>query len=98
VGDAYDPSVLNDEYEVKLIKLCAMFPAVIEDVTRNLRVSALATYARELAEAFNQFYRFMPVLSAEPAVRSSRLALVHCTRIVLRNVLNCLGIEAVDSM
>jgi len=98
VGDEYDPSVLKDEYEVKLIKLCAMFPAVIEDVARNLRVSALATYARELAEAFNQFYRFMPVLSAEPAVRSSRLALVRCTRIVLRNVLNCLGIEAVDSM
>ena len=94
----YEPDLLTDEYEVKLIKLCALFPAVIEDVTANFSVSALAAYARELAEAFNQFYRFMPVLSAEPAMSRARLALVTCARIVLRNVLNCLGIEPVDSM
>jgi len=94
----YEPELLTDEYEIKLIKLCAQFPAVIEDVTVNLSVSVLASYARELAEAFNQFYRFMPVLSAEPEMRSARLALVTCARVVLRNVLNCLGIEPVDSM
>ena len=94
----YEPELLTDEYEIKLIKLCAQFPAVIEDVTKNLGVSALALYARELAEAFNQFYRFMPVLSAEPEMRHARLALVTCARIVLRNVLNCLGIEPVNSM
>ena len=94
----YDPKLLTDEYEIKLIKLCAQFPAIIEDVSANLSVSVLASYARELAEAFNQFYRFMPVLSAEPEMRRARLALVTCARIVLRNVLNCLGIEPVDSM
>ncbi|MGZ4881207.1 MAG: arginine--tRNA ligase [Halobacteriota archaeon] len=94
----YDPNLLTDESEIKVIKLCAKFPAVIEDITKNLSVSVLTTYARELAEAFNQFYRFMPVLSAEPEVRRARLALVVSARIVLRNVLNCLGIEPVDSM
>jgi arginyl-tRNA synthetase len=94
----YAPSLLTDEHEIKLIKLCALFSAVIEDVTTSLGVSALASYARELAEAFNQFYRFKPVLSAEPEMRRARLALVTCARIVLRNVLNCLGIEPVDSM
>jgi arginyl-tRNA synthetase len=97
-NNAYEAHLLTDEYEVKLIKLCARFPAVIEDVTMNLNVSTLAAYARELAETFNQFYRFVPVLSAEPATSHARLALVTCARIVLRNVLNCLGIEAVDSM
>jgi arginyl-tRNA synthetase len=63
-----------------------------------LSVSMLTSYARELAEAFNQFYRFMPVLSAEPEMSRARLALVTSARIVLRNVLNCLGIEPVDSM
>jgi len=94
----YEPELLTDEYEIKLIKLCAQFPSVIEDVSANLSVSVLASYARELAESFNQFYRFMPVLSAEPEMRRARLALVTCARIVLRNVLNCLGIEPVDSM
>jgi arginyl-tRNA synthetase len=94
----YDAELLTDEREIRLIKLCAHFPAVIEDVTKNMNVSVLATYARELAEAFNQFYRYMPVLSAELEVRRARLALVRCARIVLRNVLNCLGIKPLDSM
>ena len=94
----YDPNLLTDTSEIKVIKLCAQFPAIIEDITSNLSVSALTSYARELAEAFNQFYRFMPVLSAEPEMRRARLALVTCARIVLRNALNCLGIEPVDSM
>ncbi len=94
----YDPALLSDEFEQKLIKLCAKFPAVIEDITLNLRVSALATYARELAEAFNQFYRYVPVLSAEPTVSRARIALVRCVRIVLRNALSCLGIEPIESM
>ena len=94
----YDPNLLTDASEIKVIKLCAQFPAIIEDITCNLSVSALTSYARELAEAFNQFYRFMPVLSAEPEMRRARLALVTCARIVLRNALNCLGIEPVDSM
>jgi arginyl-tRNA synthetase len=94
----YGANLLTDEYEIKLLKLCAQFPAVIEDVTKNMSVSVLAAYARELAEAFNQFYRYMPVLSAELEMRRARLALVRCARIVLRNVLNCLGIEPLDSM
>lgn len=98
IEDDYNPALLSDDYERKLIKLCAAFPAVIEDVALNLRVNVLAAYARELAEAFNQFYRYLPVLSAEPPVRRSRVALVRCVRIVLRNALNCLGIEPVEIM
>ncbi|HYA33135.1 MAG TPA: arginine--tRNA ligase [Candidatus Bathyarchaeia archaeon] len=94
----YDPNLLRNEHEIKLIKECARFPAVIKDVATNLSVGELAAYARELAEAFNQFYRFVPVLSAEPPVSHARLVLVTCARIVLRNVLNCLGIEPVNSM
>ncbi|MGZ4940494.1 MAG: arginine--tRNA ligase [Halobacteriota archaeon] len=94
----FDPGLLSDPYERKLIKLCAAFPAIIEDVALNLRVNVLAAYARELAEAFNQFYRYLPVLSAEPPMRRARVALVRCVRIVLRNTLNCLGIEPIESM
>ncbi len=96
--DNYDPTLLSDDFERKLIKLCASFPAVIEDVTLNLRVTTLTAYARELAEAFNQFYRYLPVLSAEPSVRRARVALVRGVRIVLRNALTCLGIDPVESM
>jgi arginyl-tRNA synthetase len=59
----------------------------------------MAIYARELAEAFNQFYRFVPVVSAEEDdIRASRLALVNCAKIVLSNALDTLGIGAPESM
>jgi len=64
-----------------------------------LKPNLLAIYARELADSFNQFYRFVPVLTAEPAeFRAARLALVDCSRIVLANALDTLGIIAPESM
>jgi arginyl-tRNA synthetase len=94
----YDPELLTDEFEIKLIKGIAKFTAAIENVALNLRPHTLAGYARELAESFNQFYRYLPVLSAEPGVREARLGLVYCAKITLRNTLESLGIEALDSM
>jgi arginyl-tRNA synthetase len=95
---SYNPELLTDEFEINLIKVIAKFTAAIENVSLNLRPHTLAGYARELAEAFNQFYRYNPVLSAEPGVREARLGLVYCSKIVLRNTLECLGIEAIESM
>jgi len=94
----YDPELLTDEFEIKLIKAIAKFTGAIENVALNLRPHTLAGYARELAESFNQFYRYLPVLSAEPGVREARLGLVHCAKITLRNTLESLGVEALDSM
>jgi arginyl-tRNA synthetase len=95
---SYNPELLTDEFEINLIKVIAKFTAAIENVSSNLRPHTFAGYARELAEAFNQFYRYNPVLSAEPGVREARLGLVYCSKIVLRNTLECLGIEAIESM
>lgn len=94
----YNPELLTDAFEINLIKVIAKFTAAIETVSLNLRPHTFAGYARELAEAFNQFYRYIPVLSAEPGVREARLGLVYCSKIALRNALECLGIEALESM
>jgi len=40
----------------------------------------------------------MPVLKAEENERNARLAIVDCFRIVLRNALNLLGIDAPEEM
>jgi arginyl-tRNA synthetase len=64
-----------------------------------LKPHIFAIYARELADAFNQFYRFVPVISAEEEeLRINRLALVDCARIVLANTLDTLGIGAPEAM
>jgi arginyl-tRNA synthetase len=98
VFESYDPNILLEEQEIKLIKKLAGFESAIDNAARELKPNLLAIYARELADAFNQFYRYVPVLSAEPEFRAARLALVDCSRIVLANALDTLGIVAPESM
>jgi len=93
----FDPNVLLEEQEIALIKKLSVFERVIDDASRELKPNLLAIYARELADAFNQFYRYVPVLSAEP---DSGCALWRCRllTIVLANALDTLGITAPESM
>jgi len=94
-----DPSLLTEDTEIDLIKKMASFDSIIDLCARDLKPHTIATYARELADSFNQFYRFVPVLSAEEdEIRASRLALVNCAKIVLASVLDTLGIDAPESM
>lgn len=97
IGD-FDPNILVEEQEVALIKKLAAFENIIDIAARELKPPLPAIYARELADAFNQFYRFVPVLTAEPKYVKARLALVECSRIVLANSLDTLGIIAPESM
>lgn len=94
----YDPNLLVEEQEIALIKKLASFGSTIDNASRELKPNLIAIYARELADAFNQFYRYVPVLSGEPEFRTARLALVDCSRIVLANALDTLGIIAPESM
>ena len=87
-----DVSVLIEDTEIELIKQLSRFSWVIEAAARDLKPHYLAVYARELADSFNQFYRDVPVLSADEHLRSSRLVLVDCARIMLDAVLDTLGI------
>ncbi|MDD5473903.1 MAG: arginine--tRNA ligase [Candidatus Methanoperedens sp.] len=96
--ETFDPNVLLEEQEIALIKKLSGFENVIDNAARELKPNLLAIYARELADAFNQFYRYVPVLAAEPEFRAARLALVDCSRIVLANALDTLGITAPESM
>jgi arginyl-tRNA synthetase len=94
----YDPDLLREETEVALIKKISEFDLIIDRAARELKPSQLATYARELAEIFNLFYRFSPVLDAEPDLRAARLALVEASRNCLRATLETLGIPSLENM
>ncbi|VVB95270.1 Arginine--tRNA ligase [uncultured archaeon] len=96
--EVFDPNVLLEEQEIALIKKLSWFENAIDTASHDLKPNVLAIYARELADAFNQFYRYVPVLDTEPEFRAARLALVDCSRIVLANALDTLGITAPESM
>jgi arginyl-tRNA synthetase len=94
--ERYD--LLESPYEIALAKHIAKFPHVIESVVRDLRPHMLATYARDLADLFNTFYHYDPVLKGEGPVRESRLTLVLAAEKTLKEVLETLGIDALRSM
>jgi arginyl-tRNA synthetase len=98
-GSNRESVFLTSKEKIDLIKKMAVFDSIIDLAARELKPHVLAIYARELADAFNQFYRFVPVIAAEDEkVRAARLALVDCARIVLANSLDTLGIAAPESM
>ncbi len=94
----FQADLLTAENEVKLIKKIAEFDLVIDRAARELKPHQLATYARELAESFNLFYRYSPVLDAPPDIRNARMALARAARNALRTTLETLGISALETM
>ncbi len=82
-----------------LLREVARFPAVIEAAADDLEPHSVATFTRELAEAYNAFYRECPVLTAESDdLRDARLALVVAARNTMANALAVLGVAAPESM
>lgn len=93
----FNIKLLKDENEIKLIKHLAKFPYVVEESAIARKTHLLCSYVYELAVLFNQFYKYCPVLKAEEE-RNARILLVECTRIVLGNALELLGIEGLERM
>ena len=92
-----DPSKLTDPMEVNLVKKLSRYEEVLREAGDGKRVHMLPAYGHELAVAFNQFYAAVSVLDAGPR-RDARLTLVECTKTVLADVLDCLGMGAPEEM
>ena len=92
-----DPSKLTDPLEIKLVKTLSKYEEVLKAAGNGKRVHMLPAYGHELAVAFNQFYAAVSVLDAGPR-KDARLTLVECTKVVLADVLNCLGMGAPEEM
>jgi len=76
----------------------AKYPEVVFAAGQTLRISTVSQYLFDLCQAFSTFYENAPVISAEPAVQASRLAIVEAAAQTLKNGLALLGIETVDEM
>jgi len=96
-GKVSDPSKLTDEYEIRLVRVLSKFHDVIRSAGEGKRIHAVPAYGHELASAFNQFYSAVPVLNSGDK-KDARLTLVDCSRIVLKNILDCLGMGAPEEM
>jgi arginyl-tRNA synthetase len=88
-----DLSGLTDPAERELMVKLLAWPRAIEEAALLRHPHRITEYGKELAVTFHHFYEKCRVLG-NPA----RLTLVDASRIVLRNVLELLGINAPESM
>ena len=93
-----DMSLLTGEAERALLKQIAQFSEVIKLAARDYDPSYINRYLQELAACFHRFYTACRIRGEEAAVRDARLKLADDTRIVLRNGLKLIGVEAPEKM
>jgi arginyl-tRNA synthetase len=93
-----DISLLTDETERALIKALARFGEEVRLCARDYDPSHLNRYLQDLAGCFHRFYTSCRIKGEAADVQSARLALADDTRMVLRNGLRLLGIEAPEKM
>ena len=98
VRRACDGVLLSDPRERALAMKLARFGEALEDVETDYRPNVLTAYLFDVAAAYSSFYDALPVLKAEGAERTVRLALCDLTGQVLRRGLELLGIRVPDRM
>ena len=74
------------------------FDQAVVDAYDKKAPNFIAEHAYKLAQAFSKFYAACPILSAEPAVKASRLALAQTTLRQLEQALDLLGVAAPERM
>ena len=88
------PITVADPAERDLVLLLDAFDQALNDAYDKRAPHFVAEHAFKLAQAFSRFYAACPILSAEPVLRSSRLALADTTLRQLEQALDLLGVSA----
>ncbi|MCZ6704271.1 MAG: DALR anticodon-binding domain-containing protein, partial [Bacteroidetes bacterium] len=91
-------SLLEHDSEIALIKVLQRFPDVIAGASAAREPHRVATFLREVAVQFTQFYSQCRIIGESADLASARMLLAMASKIVLRNGLTVLGISAPDRM
>ena len=83
-----------DEIILKMIN----FPEVVKSSYMKLDPQIISNYLEDLAARVHKYYSKSKIITDDLNLTNSRLYLVNAIRIVLRNGLNILGIEAKERM
>jgi arginyl-tRNA synthetase len=98
------PQGLVLDEELTLIRMLCEFPPLLEDICRSLEPHRLTYYLTELASLFHKYFNLgnknpeHRIVVADAALSQARLTLVAGIRMVLKNGLGLLGINAPERM
>jgi arginyl-tRNA synthetase len=85
--------LLNNKKEIELMKQILRFPEIIEDTANDYGIQRIPQYALDLTNSFNNFYTECYLANKDKEVREAHLNLIAMTKIVLKNVLDLMGIS-----
>jgi arginyl-tRNA synthetase len=97
-SDKIDLNLLVSKEEQDLFKLMLNFQDVVENSALSNEPHRITVYLQELASCFHTFYNKHKVTSGEKELILARLFLVDTIRIVIKNGLFILGINALEEM
>jgi len=89
---------LVEPEELDLIKTLDRFPEIVETAATSFAPHLLAEYALQLSRTFHAYYDTHRVLGGDADLTTARLALLHGVKLVLRESLGILGMNAPEAM
>ncbi len=90
---------LKEDVELSLLKTLSLFSKTIEEAAKERAPYKLTNYIQEVSELVHQFYTKCKIIDLDhPDTSKSRLTLVKCAKIVLRNAFNLIGVTPMDKM
>jgi arginyl-tRNA synthetase len=91
-------NLLTQPEELALMKRLAELPEEVAASAETLEPSRLTRYVIDVASDFHSFYNACRVKCEDEDLLQARLLLVDSTRIVIKNVLGIIGINAPEKM
>lgn len=93
-----DIFILDGADDRDLMKMLLDYPDELAVAASLRQPHRLLNFAKDLATYFHSYYHKNRVISDDKTLSSARLVLVSATLIVIRNILDLLGISAPDKM
>lgn len=106
-SEEYQEAISNIDYSAmakaiptakKLILKLEEFKSMIDASAKNRTVYTVCRYVQDLAGEFHSFYNSNRVICDDKDLMKSRIALVYAIKIVLKNALDILGVNAPERM
>ncbi|NLX64062.1 MAG: arginine--tRNA ligase [Clostridiaceae bacterium] len=96
--DSVNLTLLKEKEEIELIRKLSEYPEEIVLSAKSLEPSRLTRYVMDVAAHFHSFYNACRVMGEDEELMNARIILVDCTRIVIKNILELIKIDAPEKM
>ncbi|GBE12973.1 arginine--tRNA ligase [bacterium BMS3Bbin14] len=89
---------LQEPEEYRLLKTLADYPALVAGAAEGLAPHRIIFYLLDLAGLFHSYYNKHKVITDDPGLTAARLRLCRAMKIVFRNGLHLVGLNAPEKM